>query len=334
MYYVYELIVIPDGNVCYVGKGSGKRMFVHRRVLNSHRYSSLGLYRRLRELITSNKDFKPRKVFETDNEAEALAEETRRINLYGLDNLFNSTNIPGPIESNWHEARCQAISKALKEYANRCRQLYGKGLPPETTKKIADATRGRKRPESGPRISAGKKGIPLTLKHRQALTGLNRKWTDDGLQRRKQASSLIMTKLWEDKFRDRPNPLLGRPCSDEVKRKMSKARKGCRISEAVKRKISATLTGRKCTMSEEARREKGRKISLAKTGKPYHRSVEATRKATISNTRKKRSEEARLRMSQARRRRSLMLAPASAAHLSALSEAQPLARPQSQQSQR
>ena len=121
-------------------------MFVHRGNINRSAYANLGLYRRLRELIESGKDFKPRKVFDTDSEAEAIFEEKRRIDNYGLDNLFNSTNVMGPTTLNWPKARSQAISKALKERAKKNRLIYGTGLPPEHRANIGRHQRGIKKP--------------------------------------------------------------------------------------------------------------------------------------------------------------------------------------------
>jgi hypothetical protein len=144
-YYVYELVIIPDGNVCYVGKGKNKRMYDHKRNMRSSHgpTTQLGLYRRLRELIASGKDFYPRKVFETYSETLAFWEEGRRIQLYGFNNLFNSTTLTGPQEKDLTETRSQAISKGVKEVVARNRLLYGRGTSPEHRAKIKAAhTRG------------------------------------------------------------------------------------------------------------------------------------------------------------------------------------------------
>lgn len=147
-FYVYELVVVPDGNVCYVGKGSNGRMYVHRKNLNCHSWSQLGLYRRLRELIESGKDFKPVKVFETDSEEEAFQEESRRIEQYGFNNLFNSTNHRCRRASDVDIAMRQAMSKAQREKAEYNRKLYGSGLHPDHCAAIGNAHRGRKRPDA------------------------------------------------------------------------------------------------------------------------------------------------------------------------------------------
>jgi len=169
-FYVYELVVVPDGNVCYVGKGSGGRMYVHRKNLNCHSWSQVGLYRRLRELIASGKDFKPRKVFETDDEEAAFVEESRRIELYGFDNLLNSTNHRCRRASDVDVAMRQAMSKGQRDKATRNRKLYGFGLPHEHRAAIGAANLGAKRtPDQCLNISLGKKGKPLTEAHKLAL---------------------------------------------------------------------------------------------------------------------------------------------------------------------
>jgi hypothetical protein len=184
-YYVYELVVIPDGNVCYVGKGKNKRMYDHKRNMHASCHASTGLYRRLRELVASGKDFVPRKVFETYSETLALWEEGRRIQLYGFDNLFNSTTITGPREKDLTEVRSQALSKASCEARERNRRLYGKGLPPETCEKIkalhAAGTWANHYPNFYKAGQAATKGRTMSEVEKQHLRQVNLKYTEDEL---------------------------------------------------------------------------------------------------------------------------------------------------------
>jgi hypothetical protein len=142
-FYVYELVVIPDGTVCYVGKGSGKRMFKHRANLKVTRYASAGLYRRLRDLLASGKNFEPRKVFETDDESAALAEEKRRILNYGIDNLFNSTTVQGLTMADVDTAHRQALSKARREYVARLQAETGHKMPQDVIDKMSRSRTGK-----------------------------------------------------------------------------------------------------------------------------------------------------------------------------------------------
>ena len=117
-------------------------MWKHRSYAKSQGYQVHGLYRRIRELWASGKDFEPRKVYETDTEEDAFQEEERRIKSYGFDNLFNSTTVRGRTERDITDALRQALSKGQKDKADRNIKLYGTGHDPEHCRKIGD---GQKR---------------------------------------------------------------------------------------------------------------------------------------------------------------------------------------------
>ena len=193
-YYVYELVTIPDEKVCYIGKGTGKRMYMHKRNLTRASSSHEGLYRKLRE---SGKDFYPRKVFESDIELEAYAEETRRILAAGLQELLNSAVSHRTI-SDRVEARGIAISKGKKgkplTEAHKAALRKSHVIDPETERKRAEnvsvkmkqlwtdgemkGNTGNKRPclpDRAKKISDSKKGIPLSNEHKVALSASHRK---------------------------------------------------------------------------------------------------------------------------------------------------------------
>jgi len=92
-YYVYELIDPRDNKIFYVGKGHGKRMYIHYKLALKSRKSNLNqkLYEKLKELIKEN--YKPiyKKIFETYNEKEAYRIEKSKIKKIGLRNLCNIT---------------------------------------------------------------------------------------------------------------------------------------------------------------------------------------------------------------------------------------------------
>lgn len=149
-FYVYELVVMPDEVVCYVGKGTRKRMWLHRsNALRTEPASGHGnqsrLLRKLRELLASGKDFTPRRVFETDDEEAAIAEEQRRILLYGLENLYNvradtrGTTVACITRAHGftpRRARNERVAKNLAEHGHK--------MDPETRAKIAAGNRGKK----------------------------------------------------------------------------------------------------------------------------------------------------------------------------------------------
>ncbi len=145
-YYVYELVIVPDGTVCYVGKGSGRRMYNHKRyALRPPSKTQSYLYSKLSEVLASGKNFEPHMVFETDDEIAALVEEKRRIQIYGLENLFNWGDChTGPLASEIKTARKAAMRNARLKHIAKLQQKHGYKMPPEVTAKISAANKGRK----------------------------------------------------------------------------------------------------------------------------------------------------------------------------------------------
>ena len=181
-FYVYELVIMPDGKVCYVGKGSGRRMYNHRKYAAQKPSSTQSyLYRKLSQLLVAGKNFEPIKVFETENETEALIEEKRRINHYGLENLFNcGLNHSGPVQDQITEARCEAMRKARLEHISRLQQEHGCKMLPEIAAKISKSNKGRiKSPEECAKLSSAKIGRPLSETHRAALKGIPKTYGSD-----------------------------------------------------------------------------------------------------------------------------------------------------------
>lgn len=86
-FYVYTLTY--DGWVFYVGKGSGQRMDSHRYL--AEKGANLKLYDFIRELWAEGGDYEAVKVFETDDEEEALTYEQGLIEEYGVDRLINAS---------------------------------------------------------------------------------------------------------------------------------------------------------------------------------------------------------------------------------------------------
>jgi len=139
-HYVYELVITETGKVIYVGKGSGQRMYYHAKAMKSKRVSTWPLYRRIKETVVDvGLTFHPRKIYETDDELAAYAFERDRINQLGLNTLLNA--MPGGVPTKAEIGA--AISKALKAYAQRCRDQYGKGCTPETANKHSESSMGK-----------------------------------------------------------------------------------------------------------------------------------------------------------------------------------------------
>jgi hypothetical protein len=174
-FYVYELVLVPDGTVCYVGKGSGRRMWNHRRyALQPPATTQAYLYRKLSELLQAGKDFQPRKVFETDSEQEALQKESELIRHYGLEKLFNCGMHTGPLLTDIDEARRTAMSKARREYVAKLQAETGQSSLPEVRAKISASNTGKQVSEETRRklstsISTTYQGH-FSRKHRKKLS--------------------------------------------------------------------------------------------------------------------------------------------------------------------
>lgn len=88
LYYVYELST-PEGNVFYVGKGSGNRINTHEITARSGRKSAKDEI--IRQILTQGKRIRKQKVYQTNSEDDALLYEWALIHLiYGHEKLANT----------------------------------------------------------------------------------------------------------------------------------------------------------------------------------------------------------------------------------------------------
>lgn len=98
LWYVYHLIDSRNGSVLYVGKGCGRRMYMHeyraRKWNDSGRISqrvNRKLYHKILSIIDDGGCVIPSKVFEHDDEKTVLQHERAEISRIGLSNLCNLT---------------------------------------------------------------------------------------------------------------------------------------------------------------------------------------------------------------------------------------------------
>lgn len=231
-------MLIPDNRVIYVGKGHGERLHFHHKILArpTTKMWSRPLYRRLREVLTDGKSLQSRKVFETENELEALLHEQTLISHYGFENLVNVASHAFVGRTLKPEVG-DIISSRLKEYF----RSQG-GFPQETRKKISLANTGRvPTQEHKENISRSKKGKPLAEGHRKSLKGLRRVFTPLWETGRQQAAKTLKA-AWDSgtmtgsrgkciTFRD----------PEERARRISRAMKGKTISASTRAKIAKTL---------------------------------------------------------------------------------------------
>lgn len=100
IYYVYGLFD-ENENCFYIGKGSGRRMYNHRKNFKANKISNHFLYCKLKSLENKNQKFKEKILIENLSEKDALIQEKILIEKYGrkingglLCNILEGGNQP------------------------------------------------------------------------------------------------------------------------------------------------------------------------------------------------------------------------------------------------
>lgn len=199
-FYVYELRD-ENGDVFYVGKGSGSRIDQHeqraRRGVNDHKCA------KIRAIWSRGGEVQKVVVFETEDEGAAFDEEIRLIAFYGRDKLTNKTDggdgpsnpTPEVREKIARARRGRVASEETRELQRRAK--LGTHRSPETKSKIAATIKGRPAPWARePRSEEYRKNMSERLR--------------------------------------------GRKMSEDAKRKISRAKMGHVVTEETRRKISET----------------------------------------------------------------------------------------------
>lgn len=90
-YYVYTLS--HNGIVFYVGKGSGRRMYIHekRAKVGIKSNNNSALYEKILSILSIGDEIDYFKIYETDDEIDSYKIEVELIDKIGLDNLCNLT---------------------------------------------------------------------------------------------------------------------------------------------------------------------------------------------------------------------------------------------------
>ena len=202
MFYVYELRD-ETGAVFYVGKGSGRRMYAHQFKAAAGERSPKA--RRIRSIIKAGGKVISVKVFETNDERAAIAEEVRLIAFYGRAALTNLTDGGDGIT----------------------------GLSPEARERIAASRRGKTASEATrAKQRAAKVGVPRSSETRKKISAYQRgskhPWATE-LARRNLASG----KMDFSGRRHKPSTIAkmraakrGHPVSGQTRRKISESKKG------------------------------------------------------------------------------------------------------------
>ena len=146
-------------------------MFWHHKVLarpDTKEYWR-GVYKRMRDFL-SGRTFTTEKVFESEDETEALLHEAKLISDYGFNNLVNTQTHAFTGRRLKADAR-KVMSKSRRKYVAKLQRERGYKMPPSVRRKISIAGTGRiVSLESSRKISAAKKGVSFTADHRKALS--------------------------------------------------------------------------------------------------------------------------------------------------------------------
>jgi hypothetical protein len=150
-YYVYELINPIDGNPFYVGKGSGRRMYVHEfRAKRSHaeQNENRKLRNKIKSILNSGKSICYKQIFFTDNDVEAYTKETEKIKELGIENLCNVFISPPTLEDIYKLNSIKMMGHITTEKTKKkiSSTLRGHFVSDITRKKIGDSCRGKRNP--------------------------------------------------------------------------------------------------------------------------------------------------------------------------------------------
>tara|TARA_R110000868_G_scaffold76573_4_gene220142 strand:- start:1886 stop:2503 length:618 start_codon:yes stop_codon:yes gene_type:complete len=202
IFYVYQLKT-SEGEVIYIGKGSGNRMWKHLQIAKGkslNRQRNPKLYNKISSIVNSNGYVKPEILFESDIEVECFNKEIELISNIGLDNLCNLTEggegTSGYKLSDETKVKMSKAKKGVKKTYKRVGYVVsketkvkisesmmgheghwkGKKLSEDTKKKMSEAKRGRVFTEEHRRkISEALKNRKLSETHKENIRNSNKK---------------------------------------------------------------------------------------------------------------------------------------------------------------
>ncbi len=211
-FYVYVLISSLDSNVFYVGKGTGRRMYQHD--TDSNLMEDRRVHRKISKIQRLGGDITPSKVFETNDEQEALDYEIGLIKDIGRDSLTNLTDGGDGSSGYRHTDEAkekmrqsqlgikpskEAIAKRTETWKANGNTAWNKGkkMSPEFCKKVAKGGLGREPWNKG-------KSIPLEtrLKISATLKKNGRKMSDDNKRKLIEKNRLPKSKEHKQKLSD------------------------------------------------------------------------------------------------------------------------------------
>lgn len=202
-FYVYELSD-ETGAVFYVGKGSGRRMW-------DHKYKAVSGQKtpradRIRAILARGGTIQMAKVFVTDDEVAAYAEEVRLIAFYGRAALTNQTS-----------GGCSPRNMSAEARERIAASRRGVKASAETRQKQRERKLGSVMPQE---VKAKIAATQATIKKPWAAVHRSHEYRD--------TMSRVKT---------------GYRLSEEHRRKISEARRGHSVSQETRRKISVAKKG-------------------------------------------------------------------------------------------
>lgn len=150
-YYVYELISPSDGKPFYVGKGSGRRMYVHEfraRRSQTELNENKKLRNKIKSILNDGKSVVYNQIFFTDDAMEAYIQESKRIQEIGLENLCNRFIFPPTKDEIYKLIAMRKLGYKMPSQTKKkiSQTLQGHSVSTATRKKISLSQIGKKRP--------------------------------------------------------------------------------------------------------------------------------------------------------------------------------------------
>lgn len=166
-YYVYELINSINGTPFYIGKGSGRRMYIHE---NRAKYpyalpnENKKLRNKIKSILNNGGKVIYNRIFFTDDAKEAYMRETERIQELGLQNLCNRFIFPPTTDEIYKLIAMKKLGYKTPEETKKkiSKSLLGHSVSAETRQKISLGKSRKQQPCSEKRkaaIAASKKPV-------------------------------------------------------------------------------------------------------------------------------------------------------------------------------